>query len=115
MQFQILLLLLLTAAAGLSSAEEDSGVVADNPQLAFPPNMETGADALPKFLVDIYNCWNSLGANQNRASCLPVMNQAANLDDVNDVRSIKGTGSYVAIVSCMGCNALYIAVACTLT
>ena len=102
MQFQILLLLLFTA--GLSSAEEDSAVVADNPQLAFPPNMEIGGDALPKFLVDIYTCWNSLGANQNRASCLPVRNQAANLDDVNEVRTIKGTGSYVAIASCMGSN-----------
>ena len=98
MQFQILLLLLFTA--GLSSAEEDSAVVADNPQLAFPPNMETGADALPKFLVDIYTCWNSLGANQNRrASCLSVRNQAANLDDVNEVRTIKGTGLYVAIAA----------------
>jgi hypothetical protein len=94
MQLQILLLLLFTA--GLSSAEQDSAVIADNPQLAFPPNLETGADTLPKFLVDIYNCWNSLGANHNRASCLPVRNQAANIDDVNEVRTIKGTGKRTA-------------------
>ena len=53
----------------------------------------TDASAVPEFLMNIYNCWSSSSADSERASCLPVSDRTAkNLDDVNVVRAIKGTG-----------------------
>lgn len=53
------------------------------------------ASAAPEFLMNIYNCWTALGSSENRASCLPTLQDPTAkdmLEDVNVVRSIKGTG-----------------------
>lgn len=64
--------------------------------LGLPLDMEiprTNASAVPQFLMDVYNCWTNLGANNaDRASCLPISDRAAkNLEDINVVRGVKGT------------------------
>ena len=48
----------------------------------------------PNFLMNIYDCWTTLGSSESRASCLPVPASTSRdlLEDVNVVRSIKGTG-----------------------
>lgn len=94
--------LLLLLVAGLNSAElsRQSSRLAENlgMLLGLPLDVEvprTNASAVPKFLMDVYNCWTNLGANPDRASCLPVSDRTAkNLDDVNVVRGLKGTGTY---------------------
>lgn len=52
--------------------------------------------SVPDFLMSIYNCWTTLGSSGDRSSCLPVHDTVdkERLEDVNVVRSIKGTGQY---------------------
>ena len=73
--------------------------------LGLPLDMEiprTNASAVPQFLMDVYNCWTNLGADADRASCLPISDRAAkNLEDVNVVRGVKGTGTYWGVTHCV--------------
>ena len=94
---------LLLLVAGLNSAElsRQGSRLAENlgMLLGLPLDMEvprTNASTVPQFLMDVYNCWTNLGPNPDRASCLPVSDRAAkNLEDVNVVRGIKGTGTCI--------------------
>lgn len=65
--------------------------------LGLPLDLDMGSDTsntAPSFLMDIYNCWSALGSSGDRAHCLSVPGSAPKglLEDVNVVRSIKGTG-----------------------
>lgn len=92
-----LLLLAATNSALLSQRAtrlaENLGIL-----LGLPLDLDmprANVSAAPEFLMDVYNCWSSLGSAKNRASCLPTLQDPTAkdlLEDVNVVRSIKGTG-----------------------
>ena len=63
--------------------------------LGLPLDMEAppaNSSSAPPFLVDIYNCWSALSPAESRASCLPSSAAKQLLEDVDEVRSIKGIG-----------------------
>ena len=99
MQLNAYIVLLL--AVGLNSAElsrqgtrlaENLGILLGLPLDVDVPR--ANASAVPRFLVNVYDCWTGLDANADRSACLPVSDRTAkNLNDVNVVRGMKGTGT----------------------
>ena len=90
------LFVLLLAAQNSAEFGRQGPRPTNNPGMLLPDMNapRTDASAVPEFLMNIYNCWSSSSANSDLASCLPVSDRTAkNLDDVNVVRGIKGTGT----------------------
>ena len=66
--------------------------------LGLPLDLDMRSDSsntAPSFLMKIYNCWSALGSSEDRSQCLtdvPESTPRGVLEDVNVVRSIRGTG-----------------------
>lgn len=91
-----LFLVLLTVSYGAAELSRQNSQLAASlgMLLGLPANgdvQKTTASSVPKFLMDVHDCWTALESDPNRASCLPVQT-VQDLNDVNVVRALKGTG-----------------------
>lgn len=92
--------LLLLAATNSAQLSHRGSILAENLGLllGLPLDLDMprgNYSAAPDFLMNVYNCWSALGSSKNRADCLPPVHDPTvkdQLEDVNVVRSIKGTG-----------------------
>jgi hypothetical protein len=95
----ISLFLLLTFSPNSAELSRQASRLAENLGLllGLPLDVDiprANASAVPRFLMDVYNCWTSLGATRDRSSCLPVSGRTSkNLNDVNVVRGMKGSAA----------------------